>query len=533
MDEVRELLNILSEIAVLVDEKGQFMAVNDIFEEVTGLNQKEIVGKPFLDLSNLPAKSKAILLKSLKSRLQGVSVAPYDVYFTDKTGETKCMEAKVKRTRYAGKPADLVIFHDITRRKENTKRLKEYSERLENLVNDKVKAVKESEEKFRTICEGALDGILVADSKTKKIVFANPRICELTGYKFRELLQMKMNNLHQTKALPYVTNQFESQVQGRISIAKNIPILRKDGQIVYFDVNAKLVKFERKDCLIGFFRDITEHKKMEEKVAEYSHHLEELVKKRTIQLEEANEMLLKSERLAAIGELAAMVGHDLRNPLTGIKNAAYYLKTNGTACSEAHNKTMLEIIDQSVDHANKIINDLLDYSREIHLELKEHTPCLLLADALMLFEIPDKVKLIDRTRDEPKITIDVDKMIRIFENFIKNAIDAMLNGGTLEVGSSQKGDNVEFTFKDTGIGMSEEIMVKIFTPLFTTKAQGMGFGLAICKRIIEAHGGSVTVQSTLGKGTTFTVTLPIKPKLKVGGEEEWINTQESLLSTMT
>ena len=194
---------------------------------------------------------------------------------------------------------------------------------------------------------------------------------------------------------------------------------------------------------------------------------------------------------------------------------------------------MLEIIDQSVDHANKIINDLLDYSREIHLELKEHTPCLLLADALMLFEIPDKVKLIDRTRDEPKITIDVDKMIRIFENFIKNAIDAMLNGGTLEVGSSQKGDNVEFTFKDTGIGMSEEIMVKIFTPLFTTKAQGMGFGLAICKRIIEAHGGSVTVQSTLGKGTTFTVTLPIKPKLKVGGEEEWINTQESLLSTMT
>jgi signal transduction histidine kinase len=109
----------------------------------------------------------------------------------------------------------------------------------------------------------------------------------------------------------------------------------------------------------------------------------------------------------------------------------------------------------------------------------------------------------------------------------------MPDGGTLEVESRQKGDNVEFAFKDKGLGMSEETMAKLFLPLFTTKAQGMGFGLAICKRVVEAHGGRITVQSALGKGTTFTVTVPVKPKLNVGGEDEWINTQESLLSMTT
>ena len=129
--------------------------------------------------------------------------------------------------------------------------------------------------------------------------------------------------------------------------------------------------------------------------------------------------------------------------------------------------------------------------------------------------------------------VDTEKMKRAFVNFIKNAIDAMPEGGTLEVRSRRKRGNVEFTFTDTGTGMSEEVKAKLFSPLFTTKAQGMGFGLAICKRVVEAHGGAITVKSALSKGTKFTVTLPIKPKLEIGGEDEWIKTQESLLSMTT
>ena len=112
-------------------------------------------------------------------------------------------------------------------------------------------------------------------------------------------------------------------------------------------------------------------------------------------------------------------------------------------------------------------------------------------------------------------------------------IDAMPEKGTLEIRSRQTGGKVEIAFADTGMGIPEEILPKIFSPLFTTKAQGMGFGLAICKRIIESHGGTITVKTAVNKGTTFTITLPIKPKVEVGGEKTWINMPESLLSTTT
>jgi signal transduction histidine kinase len=95
----------------------------------------------------------------------------------------------------------------------------------------------------------------------------------------------------------------------------------------------------------------------------------------------------------------------------------------------------------------------------------------------------------------------------------------MPQGGKLEISSHQKGENVDFTFADTGTGMTEQTKAKIFMPLFTTKAQGMGFGLAICKRIVEAHGGKISAESILGKGTTFTITLPIEQELKVQGQE--------------
>jgi signal transduction histidine kinase len=124
-------------------------------------------------------------------------------------------------------------------------------------------------------------------------------------------------------------------------------------------------------------------------------------------------------------------------------------------------------------------------------------------------------------------------MVRVFVNLIKNAVDAMPEGGMLQVKSHQTDGNVEISFADTGIGLPEGNLAKLFSPLVTTKAQGMGFGLAICKRMVEAHGGKITVESALGKGSTFTITLPIEPKSDAGGETTWINMPESLLSTTT
>jgi PAS domain S-box-containing protein len=260
--------------------------------------------------------------------------------------------------------------------------------------------------------------------------------------------------------------------------------------------------------------------------------LEQKVDERTRELKKSQEQLLKAQRLAVIGELAGMVGHDLRNPLTSIAGATYYVKKRPNSKSDGKIMEMLELIERNIVYSNKIINDLLDYSREMKLDLIKISPKSLMGQTLRLVEIPKDIRLVNSTENKPKMTADVEKLKRAIVNLIKNAVDAMPHGGTLTIKSRRLGGDVEFTFSDTGAGMKRETLAKLWTPLFTTKAKGMGFGLAISKRIIDVHGGSINVTSRLGMGTTFAVTLPIKPK-KEGGDQVWIKPLESSLLTMT
>lgn len=219
-----------------------------------------------------------------------------------------------------------------------------------------------------------------------------------------------------------------------------------------------------------------------------------------------------SQRLAAIEELAGMIGHDLRNPLTGISTATYYLKAKYASAMDERGKEMLRIIEDDIAYSNKIVNDLLEYSRKIHLELQDSTPKSLVEKSLTMLSVPENVQLVNLTEEEPEMRVDLIKMTRAFTNLIKNAFDAMPSGGSLTIKSRKLDDYVKFTLADTGVGMSKETLEKMWTPLYTTKAKGMGFGLPITKRFIEAHGGSISVTSILNKGTTFKITIPLDIK---------------------
>jgi signal transduction histidine kinase len=223
------------------------------------------------------------------------------------------------------------------------------------------------------------------------------------------------------------------------------------------------------------------------------------------------ERLLKSERLATIGEIAATVAHDLRNPLQGITGAVYYLKMKEDRKLSTKGKRMLQLIQKDTQRSDKIINDLVEYSRELHLEFSQTNMKSITRDVLAKIKIPRRIHVVNSIKNQPSIKLDVDKMRRVFLNLTQNAVDAMPGGGTLKSASTQSGDNVSITFKDTGEGMTAETRAKLWSPLFTTKAKGMGFGLPVAKRFAEAHGGSINVKSTLAKGSTFTVTVPIKP----------------------
>ena len=264
-------------------------------------------------------------------------------------------------------------------------------------------------------------------------------------------------------------------------------------------------------------------------VQEYANKLEVKVADRTRELKEAQGSLLKAERLAAIGELAAMVGHDLRNPLTGIAGASYYLKNKHGQRLDGKANDMLNTIDKAVQYSNKIIDDLLEYSREIRLELDAVNPKMMTTNVLAAVDVPENIRVVDLTESQPRMRVDVDKLKRVFVNLIKNAVDAMPEGGTLTIRSTRKGGNVEISFSDTGSGMTKETLGKLWTPLFTTKAKGMGFGLPICKRFIECHGGKISVKSRLGVGSEFVISIPLEPKVEERSEKTLVEVPESLL----
>jgi PAS domain S-box-containing protein len=248
----------------------------------------------------------------------------------------------------------------------------------------------------------------------------------------------------------------------------------------------------------------------ERELENYSKHLEALVEERTKKLRQV-------ESLAAIGETAAMVGHDLRNPLQGITGAAYNIRKHLQNAPDPSTKEMLAVIDNGIEYANGIINDLLEFSREMQLQPVPTTPKSMVKQTLTDVKIPNNITIEDTTADAPEILADEPKIKRVLTNLIENAIDAMPEGGRLSISSMNTQQEVSISVRDTGFGIPQDMMEKIWTPLYTTKAKGIGLGLPICRRIVEAHGGSISVESTVGKGTTFTLILPIQ-HVQAGGE---------------
>jgi signal transduction histidine kinase len=254
----------------------------------------------------------------------------------------------------------------------------------------------------------------------------------------------------------------------------------------------------------------------------YSDYLEEMVQEKTEELKEAQENLLKTQRLAAIGEAAAMVGHDLRNPLQVITYALYLAEHKLDSSYNGDIRKTCTIIKEQVQYMNKIVSDLQDYSRPLKTKLLETNIHELINETLSTLTIPENIKVsvvIDADLNFPKLRVDSLMIKRVFINLLTNALQSMPNGGELTVTVSQTEETALISFRDTGVGIAEEHKSKIFQPLFTTKAKGQGLGLAVCKRLIEANKGTIRFESEVGEGTTFTVTLPLQHDKVLGSPE--------------
>jgi two-component system sensor kinase FixL len=262
-----------------------------------------------------------------------------------------------------------------------------------------------------------------------------------------------------------------------------------------------------------------------------------MIEERTRELRDAQDQLLRQERLTVLGQLAGGIGHELRSPLGAIKNATYLLnlslKTRDPDVLET-----LDILKRQVDASDRIITSLLDFARAKPPYRREANVRELIDAALAQVGISENIA-IQREFDGalPDLSVDLDQLQIVFGNLIRNAVQAMPDGGKLTIAARQSAlsfraereisgapaqdfsspnasrrvemTGVEISFCDTGSGIAPDLMDKIFQPLFTTKARGMGLGLALCKLLVEGHDGKIQVTSQVGKGTTFVVYLPV------------------------
>jgi len=231
-------------------------------------------------------------------------------------------------------------------------------------------------------------------------------------------------------------------------------------------------------------------------------------------LKEFQEQLVLREKLAALGQMASVVGHEIRNPLGVMNNAIYYIKTRLEMPSGKNPDPKIQkhigIIEKEIAASDKIINDLLSFSRTRPPMVQPFDLNKIVEDSLSVVSIPETVKVeIDLSLELPPAVVNPDEIRQVFINLINNAWQAMPEGGTLKIRTYIEEEMAQVEISDTGCGISPENMKKLFTPFFSTKTKGTGLGLAAVQRIVERHKGKIKVRSRVGQGTTFIVSLPL------------------------
>ncbi len=379
---------------------------------------------------------------------------------------------------------------------ERTAQLRTANTQLESELVERRRAqdaTREVEERFRRLSEAAFEAIIIHDGGI--LLSTNNQYCEMFGYELEELLGKQVMTLTiAPDSMETVKREIAAGGMGPYEAIGQ----KKDGTRFPMEVRVRMMEYKGRKARVAAIMDITERKRT----------MEALVQ-RTAQLEAAQEQLVRQERLAMLGQLAGSIGHELRNPLGVISNAVYFLKMSQPDADDRV-KEYLDIIESETRTSDKIVTDLLDFTRIKSLDREPASVSELIRQTLERYPVPPSVKVaIELPADLPRVYADPQHIIQVLGNLTVNACQAMDNTGNLSLSARAQGDMIIIAVQDTGMGIPTENMIKVFEPLFTTKTKGIGLGLAVSRKLAEANGGRIELQSEPDKGSTFTLVLPV------------------------
>ncbi len=378
-----------------------------------------------------------------------------------------------------------------------TIKLEESYSSLEQKIDERTAKLKESEEKYRESINFANDAIFTLDINTVEIIDSNKKAETISGYSKTELCKLNVWDMYPVQDKPRLEELWGQVKEEGSGILYDVNHKKRDGSVTPTSISASVIEYGNKKFIQLICSDISERKRLEQQV-------------------------VRTERLAAIGELAAEVAHEINNPLGGLQNFTKMIEREPGNIQQT--QEFAELIEEGLKRIEVIVKRLTTFSKP-HILTMSFQDLNKIIESSLIFMVHrlenEKISLQKELGSRlPRVYVDRDNISQVVINLLSNALDSMPNGGKLLIESRLCKDHdscIQFSISDTGFGINKEIGDKIFDPFYTTKekGKGLGIGLAISKRIIEDHGGEIRVEGLSGAETTFTVCLPLRNKKDV------------------
>jgi len=445
---------------VYILQGDYFVYVNSAFTELSGFNRQEILTRPVWDFVH--PDDRETVKTHFRERVEGISIPSYEIRILQKQGGYiwGCLSADL--IYYKHRPAVMGIVIDIT------------------LAKEAEQALRASEEKFAKAFAASPNLMAISTLKEGRYIDVNEQFSVISGYSREEAIGQTANELglwpdeHERLRLVNAVKEHGS--------VKNIELKTrtKNGMIMDGLISSELIELDDEECIISVFIDITEQKRISCEMA-------------------------RLDQMNIVGEIAASIGHEIRNPLTSVRGFLQYF--NGIEDLEEYQE-FFGIMIEELDRANQIITEFLSLAKNKRIDLRPHNlnHIIVAISPLIRADSLNQEKYLDISLEEiPDIMLDENEIRQLVLNLIFNGLDAMEKGTTIHLQTAvDKNHDILLIVEDEGTGIGDDILPHIFTPFFTTKESGTGLGLAVCYSIALRHQAFIQVDTNNG-GTRFTI----------------------------